>query len=297
MGLRGPDGSLYACIRRLDLASGRVVRQGRLTASHPPPDGDQAALPHLDGTWLWQPTRTALHRVDPESLRSEQVLTHPLFHDVHSVSPGRHGWLVTCTGHETVVDIALDGTIGQRWSLGPAIDPDRDFRGAPHDARKPHAVHPNHAFLHAGRAWVTCLSEGACRGLDHPGCWHLGPGLVHDGVLREGLRWFTTTDGRIRGVDPESGAWRVDLDVAALEGASGAFGWCRGIEVHGDRLWVGITVLRRSRWRELARQAVGARREPTRVLAVDWRRRRIVDRWEVGDRGEGVIYGVTGLTG
>lgn len=298
MGLRGPDGVLFACLRRLDERG--VGPVSPLVGAPAPVDGDQASCPHFDGTWLWQPTRTAVHRVDPDTLSGEQVLTHPLFHDVHSIAPGRQGWYVTCTGHETVVDIGLDGRIYERFSLGPSIDPDRDYRYEPHDARKPHAVHPNRAFLLDDAGWVTCLSEGVCRGLGHDGRWDLGPGMPHDGILRQGLVWFTTTAGRVIAVDPARGERVVELDVATLESARGAFGWCRGIEVIDDRLWVGITVLRSAAWREAARgvlRGARGRREPTRVLEIDWRRSRITGRWEVGRGGEGVIYGVSAVQG
>jgi len=298
MGLPDAGGRLQPRLRILDPERGAVVREAGLASSHPPHDGDQAASPWLDDRALWQPTRTALHRVDPSTLDSVQVLTHPLFHDVHSVAPGLRDWLVTCTGHESVVEVALDGTVHQRWSLGPPIDPARDHRELPHDALKPHAVHPNRAFVLGGRRWVTCLGTARCQGLDHDGVLDLGPGQPHDGIVRDDLVWFTTTAGRVLGLDPHTGARRVDLDVAALEGAAGAFGWCRGLDVVGDRLWVGITVLRKAAWREAARtllRGARGRREPSRVLELDWRRGRVTGRWEVGQGGQGTIYGVTAL--
>ncbi len=299
MGLRDPGPQLSPRLRILDPERGAIVREGRLTASHPPPDGDQAASPCLADGMLWQPTRTAIHRVDPDTLQSEQVLTHPLFHDLHSVAPGAQGWLVTCTGHETVVEITSDGDLVERFSLGRPIDVERDYRTLPHDALKPHDVHPNQAFLLEDRRWVTCLGTARCQGLDHDGELDLGPGMPHDGVLREGLLWFTTTAGRVMGLDPHTGLREVELDLPAMEQGTGAFGWCRGIEVVGDTAWVGVTMLRSSAWRETARELVwGARgkRQPTRVLEIDWRHGRMKGRFDgVGHEGEGVIYGITAV--
>lgn len=282
-------------LRVLDPDRGALVREVELLAAHPPPDGDQAAAPHRDGDLLWQPTRTALHRVDLRTWQVREVLSHPLFHDVHSVSPGPEGWLVTCTGHEAVVEIDEAGTVLRRVELGPSHPAGRDYRDLPHDAFKPHAVHPNRAFMLHGRVWVTCLGKQACVGLDHEGRVAL-PGPPHDGVLREGLLWFTTTDGHVVAVEPERLEVVLTLDVHALDPGEGMPGWCRGIEVVGDRLFVGMTQLRKSRWREAARQAVrgaSGRKRPTRVVEIDWRAGALRAVHEVGD--EGVIYGITAV--
>lgn len=295
MGLRsgGPDSPLTPRLRVFDRQVGAVVHEAGLRCSHPPPDGDQAAQPWFDGTWLWQPTRTAIHRVDPESLAAEQVLTHPWFHDVHSLTPGPDGWLVTCTGHEAVLEIDADGHVHQRWQLGPPLPDGIDARTLPHDHFKPHAWHPNRAFAHGDQRWVTCLSAQACVGLDHDGRLDLGPDLPHDGVLRQGRRWFTTVQGVVIAVDPGSLERVFELDVAALEDRPGHFGWCRGIEVVEDRLYVGVTTLRGSTWREAARRLVRGPRQPTRLLEVDWRNRRLLRRWPL--ESEGSLYGITAI--
>ncbi|MFK7931453.1 MAG: hypothetical protein AB8H79_24960 [Myxococcota bacterium] len=294
LGLRaGRHNALAPRLRILDPSSGAFVREAGLESSHPPPDGDQAAVPHFDGTWVWQPTRTAIHRVDPSTLASTQVLTHRLFHDVHSVAPGKRGWLITCTGHEAVVEMDLDGHVHHRWDLGPRLDDAMDGRQLPHDHFKPHSVHPNYAFVENGKRWVTSLAQGCCVGLDHEGRLELGSAHPHDGVLREGLRWFTLTSGRVLGLDPATGQVERDLDVAALESESGAFGWCRGVEVVGDRLWVGITCLRGSPWRETARRVVRGPRQPTRVVELNWRTGALVHRWPVAP--EGSLYAITAL--
>lgn len=282
-------------LRILDPDRGALVHEVSLVASHPPPDGDQATAPHLDGDVLWQPTRTAVHRVDVRSWEIREVLSHRLFHDVHSVAPGPAGWLVTCTGHEAVVEVDEAGEVLRRFDLGPPRGPGQDFRDLPHDAFKPHAVHPNRAFVLDGRTWVTCLGERACIGLDHDGRIDL-PGPPHDGVLREGLLWFTTTDGHVVAVDPVGLEVVRTLDVHALDAGEGMPGWCRGVEVVGDRLFVGMTQLRKSRWREAARQAVrgaSGRKRPTRVVELDWRAGVLRDVHEVGE--EGVIYGITAV--
>lgn len=267
-----------------------MLAQVRLEARHPPPDGDQATSPAVHEGWLLQPTRTAIFQVDPDTLRAQEVLSHPWFHDVHGIAPGPRGWLIPCTGHETVVEMALDGRILDHLHLGPPIDASRDHRGLPHDAFKPHGTHPNRAFLLHGRRWITTLTPGGCRAWDGEGRIEVG-GLAHDGVLREGRLWFTRTDGLVVAVDPESLETVDRLDVAALEGGPGAPGWCRAVEVVGDRVFVGFTQLRASRWREGARRLLKGPKKPSRIVELDRARRRVVRVLPLGPSG--VIHGIT----
>ena len=303
MGLKGSDGVLAPTLRVLDRDRGAIVKERAIHVSHPPTDFDQAGCPHLgDDGVLWQPTRNALHRVDPSTLEATEVVSHPLFHDNHSAPPGLtpDSLLVTSTGIETVLEVGKDGSTREVWRLGPQYDLDTDFRDEPNDIFKPHDQHPNQAFVLDGKRWATCLYQHACKGLDHDGRWDLGPGKPHDGIVRGDWVWFTTTDGGVIAIDPATGKREVDIAVAELEGASGVFGWARGLDVRGDRLWLGVSVIRSSKWKELAREMLrGAkgRREPTRVIEVDWRNKKVIDSWLVGDSaGEGVIYGVTALS-
>jgi hypothetical protein len=270
-----------------------------LVASHPPPDGDQCAAPHLDGHRLLQPTRTAIFEVDPFTWEAKEWASDRLFHDLHSVAPDLDGgWLVTGTGHESVLSLDHEGRVRQVWHLGPIVDDGRDYRNEAHDAFKPHAVHPNRAFVLGGARWVTCLGQRRCVGLGHDGVIGLAEGPPHDGLVREGLLWFTTTAGHVVAVDPDTLERRVVLSLSELDPTPGMAGWCRGIEVVGDRLWLGLTQLRHSRWRELAREVIrgdAGRKRPTRVVELDWRLGRVTGSWEVGNEAGGVIYGVTAL--
>lgn len=302
MGLRPgtrPAAPLSPRLRVLDTESGAVASERALSASVPPPDGDQCGLPVLDGARVLQPTRTAIFEVDRGTLACREVLTHRLFHDVHSVAPDVDGgWLVTCTGHETVVSIDPAGHVREVWPLGEVRDDGRDYRLEAHDAFKPHSVHPNRAFVLGGRRWVTCLGTRRCVGLGHPGVIDLPEGPPHDGVVREGLLWFTTTNGHVLGLDPTSLERRVHLRLDELDPSPHMAGWCRGIEVVGDRMWVGLTQLRSSPWREVAREVMrgeAGRKRPTRVVELNWRAPRLVASWDVGNRAGGVIYGVTAL--
>jgi hypothetical protein len=288
-------GALSAYVRVLDTQTGVVTDELQLRSAYTPVDGDQCASPWLEKRTLWQPTRAAVFRVDLDGWIAEESLSHPIFHDVHSVAPGLDGWLVTCTGHETVVEIDHAGQIHHRWSFASKAT-DRDHRLLPHDEFKPHASHPNRAFLIDGRRWVTLMGTQRLRCLDDGREVYIQAGPPHDGVLREGLLWLTTTNGHVLGLDPLTFDERVHLDVNAMLPGAGLPGWCRGVEVVGDRVWVGMTMFRRSRWREAARVAVrgrSGRKQPTRVIELNWRTSQVNGAWSVGRGGAGSIYGIT----
>ena len=298
MGLRdGAGAALRPVLRTLDTSDGAVVDEIVLASTHPPPDGDQCSAPWLDGGVLWQPTRTALHRVVLDGFGATEVMSLPLFHDLHSVSPTDEGWLLTCTGHETVIEVDRSGEVRRRWSFAKAPD-ERDYRDLAHDAFKPHRWHPNYTWTWRGRRWVTLLGAQQLRCLDDDEWVPITEGPPHDGIIRDGTLWITTTNGRVLGLDPDTFERRVQLDVHALVPERGLPGWCRGIEVVGDRVFVGMTMFRSSLWREAGRMALRGRdgvKQPTRVVELDWRRGQGGGVWPVGNAAGGSIYGITAL--
>jgi hypothetical protein len=124
----------------------------------------------------------------------------------------------------------------------------------------------------------------------------LPEGVPHDGKLRDGLLWFTQVHGRVVAVDPSHG--RRVWDLAIDEGGRGLPGWCRGVEKVGDRLFVGFTMLRSTRHRDVARwllRGADGRKRPTRIVEFDLARRRVVRELLVGNEAGGTIYGIQAL--
>ena len=73
-------------------------------------------------------------------------------------------------------------------------------------------------------------------------------------------------------------------------------GWCRGVAVHGDRLWVGMTQLRSTTHREVLRvllRGERGRKLPSRVVEVDLAKQVIVREIQVGNTAGCTIYGLT----
>jgi len=281
----------------IDLRAGREARRIALSPGISPEAGDHAGVPCWDGLELIQPTRSALLRIAWPTGRIVGRIDHANFADLHSVAAGRDGaFLVVSTGNELVLEIDAAGHVRRRWQRGRPVPPERDDRRAHHRAFKPHVAHPNHAVQLGERLLVTELLTRQCVDLLDPSYRIPFPeGPPHDGRLREGLLWFTTTNGWLLAVDPDSRRRAVAIDLARLVPHEGLLGWCRGVEVSGDIAWVGLSQLRHAAWRELARRVVrgeAGRKPPARVVALDWRRATLLAVIALEDAGA-EIYGLT----
>jgi hypothetical protein len=260
-----------------------------LEPSVAPPDGDHAGL--FDARtvpWL-VPTRTAIFRVDPATGVAVEALSHPWFHDLHAAWALEGGVLAVATGWEGVLDVTWDGRVRRTWTFGVRGPPVGDGRRLAHDCFKPHQFHPNAAFILGNGLWVTGLSARAVVG---PSGHRIDlPGLAHDGVPRDGLWWFTTVEGRVLALDLPGGTLVVDIHAARAEGYSGHPGWCRGVEVVGDQIWLGFSQERGSRWRETARAMLRGPKAPSRVVQIDRKSGRYVGSWPFPDP-TAAIYGL-----
>lgn len=288
-------------LRQIDLESGRPLRDldYAVRPEHVPgPAAHQeftAASLLADGRIL-QPAHTELLWIEPRDLTVERTVSHPLFHGVHSATESPDGTIVlTCAGTESVLELSAAGDLLRHHWLrsGPFSSPHPDLRRVDHDALKPHSHHPNFASRVDGDLWVTCFETLECRTIaPAPRRIALPEAMPHDGRLRDGLLWFTQVVGRVVAVSPRTLARVVDLDLRALDPRPGSLGWCRGVEVIGSRLFVGMTMLRATRHREVLRQLVYGPKHPTRIVEIDLDGPRWVRDIEVGNAAGGTIYSV-----
>lgn len=288
-------------LREIDLETGQVRRDLDWVA---PPDqvpSDRAHQEFTAASWLpdgrlLQPTHTALLWIEPRRLVVERVVSHPLFHGVHSAVAGADGIVVTCAGTESVLELDANGQVNRHHWLreGPFGYPGiNDFRTVDHDALKPHSHHPNYACRVGPDLWVTCFETYECRTVGGPiRKIPLPEAIPHDGRLRDGRLWFTQVTGRVIAVCPHTLRREVEIDLRELVPVRGSLGWCRGIEVVGARLFVGMTMLRATRHREVLRHLVQGPKHPTRIVEIDLDGPRWVREIEVGNSAGGTIYGV-----
>jgi len=216
--------------------------------------------------------------------------SHPQLNDVHHALEHDGAVWVASTGADAVLELRGDTT--RVHALGDPLPPG-DLR---HRSLKPHRVHPNHLFVWDGEVWATCLHQGQARSLRSGRVLAVDEERIHDGVVHGGRVWFTTVDGRVVATD---GRRRDVIDLNTLDGGGDPLGWCRGLVVDDERLWVGFTRLRATRWRHhLAwvrgrlRGRVEVSRRPTRVVVVDRGLRRIVDEWDLEAIGADAVFGM-----
>ncbi len=296
---------LAPLLREVDPDTGAVTRELRPAVGHAPsPTSHQeltAAELDEDGLLL-QAAHTEVLWIHPGTLEVVRRVSHPLFHGVHSATPRPGGGVVvTCAGTDSVLELDEGGALVAHHFLRDEPFEDAwpgvsDFRLLDHDALKPHAFHPNHATRAGDDLWVTCFEPRDCRSLTRPRAIALPEAIPHDGRLRAGLLWFTQVTGRVVAVDPDTLERRLELDLAALTGERRMLGWCRGVEVVGSRLFVGFTMVRRTRHREVLRmllRGLEGEKLPTRMVEVDHDGPRGVREIAHGNAAGGTIYGIT----
>lgn len=306
-----PSEPLRARLRRVDADRGEVVDElaYEVHPDHvPSPASHQeftAASVLADGRLL-QPAHTELLWIDLARNKVDRVVSDPLFHGVHSATPAPGGGaVVTCAGTDSVLELDADGRVERhRWlragRFADGYAGIADLRRVDHDALKPHSHHPNFASWIAGELWTTCFETSDCRSLTSGRAIGLPEAIPHDGRLRDGLMWFTQVTGRVVAVDPRTLRRERELDlreIAARAGVRRQLGWCRGVEVVGSRLFVGFTMLRATRHREVLRQLVLGEpgdKEPTRIveLDLDASTPRFVRVIPVGNAAGGTVYSV-----
>ena len=154
------------------------------------------------------------------------------------------------------------------------------------DARRPQRLSSNDH-------WATRFEQGDAVSLDPAGrTVEVSDERIHDGLLHDGHIYFTTVDGKIVVVDAESLERLDTIDLATFHDERALLGWCRGVLVDGDRLWVGFSRIRPTRFRaNVAWAARGFRpSKPTHVACYDLRRRECLVEIDLEPAGLSALY-------
>lgn len=295
------EGKYYGCAKLLHLDTGTArikeclsLDQGNQNYPDIHPNL-QFTAGDVDGETLWLPTDTEIRHYRYPSLDLLDSFSHPCFHNIHSVTVRGNELYVTSTGLDMVV--ILDKRNGSvlkylntegkpAWHrFSPEIDYRRQHSTRPHDS------HPNFVFWVDGEPWVTrCTQEDAVKLDDTDFRIDISGGKrpisVHDGIVRDGLVYFTTVDGAIVLADPRHGKVVDTIQISSLKGYGGLRGWCRGLHIAGNIAYVGFSRLRKTRRMEklawVKRMMMrGESIEECSVLAIDLSKPRIVDDYRV----------------
>jgi len=225
-------------------------------------------------------------------------LSLPFFNDVHHARPSPDGHvLVANAGLEMVLELTRAGEVRRAWNvLGgdpwANVAPDVDYRAI---STKPHRAHPNYVFCLDDEIWATRFHQGDAVCLTQP---HkripLSTERIHDGVVYDGMVYFTSVNGRIIVANPRTLKVEEVIDLTAMHDSDDLLGWCRGLEIHAGMLWVGFSRIRPTRFREnVSWVARGFKRTlPTRIALYDLTRRACVMEHDLEPMGIGAVYSI-----
>lgn len=193
---------------------------------------------------------------DLASWRLIRRMSNPKFNDVHHVAydnDGR-GLVVVSTGLDAVLRLDWSGQIIENWPLAERgrrmLDDSVDYRQV--ESTKPHECHPNFVRIDGNGMWVTRFCQKDCINVADRSTQSLqiDVGNPHDGILRGGRLFYTTTNGFVVVVDGAGGA--VDcIQMASFAADARPLGWCRGVELLGDGvIAVGFSRIRPTKIKE-----------------------------------------------
>jgi hypothetical protein len=217
---------------------------------------------------LYTCTSTEIIIYDLPSFRLTTYISLPIFNDLHHVYPTPQGTLlIAVTGLDIVAEVSLEGQFLRHWDVMGADtwsihSRDTDFRKVP--TTKPHRAHCNHAFQLGDEIWATRSRQRDAISLRDPTRKiEIGIQNVHEGFLFNGSLYFTTIDGHIVIVNPQTLKIEHVHDLNKMSVTNGEpLGFCRGLLPLDDRFaWVGFTRVRPTKFRE----NVSWIRHPTRA--------------------------------
>jgi hypothetical protein len=248
---------------------------------------------------LYACTSTEVMIYDLPSFRLATYISLPLFNDVHHVYPTAQGTLlVMVTGLDIVAEVSLDGSFLRHWDVmgedtWSIFSKDRDYRKIP--TTKPHRAHANHIFQLGEETFVTRFHQRDAISLQDPTRKiEIGIQRPHDGFLFNRSLYFTTVNGHVVLVNPETLKIERIHDLNKMSGPSnGTLGWCRGLLPLDERfLWVGFTRVRPTRFRENLNWMRPQQRthRPSHIALYDLQSGSCLEEIETEPHGIGVVF-------
>jgi hypothetical protein len=229
----------------------------------------------------------------------DHYISLPCFNDVHHVRPTHDGTLlVAISGLDMVAEVTLCGDVLREWNtLGE--DPwqrfsrDVDYRRVA--SLKPHRSHPNQVFFIGDEIWATRFEQRDAICLTNPERRiDIGIERVHDGVVDDGKVYFTTVNGHVVIVDATTLETLDVIDLNEMSMPNALLGWCRGIMIDDQRIWVGFSRLRLTKLREnLSWVRKGFKHHlPTSITCYDLEERACIKEVDLQARGLDAVFSI-----
>lgn len=253
----------------------------------------------LVGDRLYACTQTEVLVYSVPGFELRHYVSLPMFNDVHHVRPTPRGnLLVANTGLDTVVEVTPEGEVvnivnvlgDDPWAR---FSPEIDYRRV--RTTKPHLAHPNHLFYLGDEPWATRFEQRDAVSLVDPSRRiDIGLERIHDGIVHGDRVYFTTVNGMVAIADTRTLQVTEVVDLTELHPPDMLLGWARGLLVEGDRIWVGFSRIRPTKFRENVGWVLrGLKRDfGTHVGCYDLRARRSLGQINVEQFGMGAIFGI-----
>lgn len=306
LGKRSPEWNLYekALIIELDIET----QQSKICVEYEsPPDSRpdkvySILFKHgtLQGNKLYVCTSTEVLVYEVPAFRHVGYVSLPCFNDLHHVCPTANGTLlVASTGLDMVIEFTPAGKVLRQWNVLGGDPWGRfseavDYRKV--STTKPHKSHPNFVFQIGQEIWVTrawqrdalCLTDSDKR-------IEIGLQTVHDGLVLGNSVYFTLVDGRVVVVDQRRlrVVEVIDLTTMDNEGRT-VLGWCRGLmTIDENRMWVGFTRVRKTKWRENVlwiKQGFREVDKPTHIALYDVASKKRIREIDLEKHGMNIVF-------
>lgn len=224
-------------------------------------------------------------------------LSLPIFNDLHHVRPTPTGnLLIANAGLEMVMEMTLAGEVCNVWNvLGEEpwqLSSDTDFRKV---STKPHHAHPNYLFYIDSKPWATRFHQGDAICLTEPDQRiEISEERIHDGVVHDGRIYFTSVNGWIYIANASTLKVEESINLQDMHPDGTLLGWCRSLFVDGDKLWVGFSRIRPTKWREnVTWVARGFKHvHPTHIACYDLKKRECLVEVDLEPMGLNAIYSI-----
>lgn len=216
----------------------------------------------------------------PDRFEVVDVITHPLFNDLHDIRADGEDLLVVSTGVETILLLNKQGNELATWHVGNGKQ-SQSNRRCREDAynkfssTKPHVYHTNMAVRHQGVIYATLCNSGEIvrLGANRPEIVVNGLKMPHDGEFINGGHNFVATSAETSefhffDVVGNSISERTRMQLPCNRDGKG---WLRGLlQIDSDRFLLGMSVHKQSR-----------RFHQARLFEVDITKKRILRHWQI----------------
>jgi len=202
------------------------------------------------------PTNTEILVYDLPDLKLKKKYSHQSFNDVHHVTVINDLIYICNTGLEIIQVMNFNGDIIEEHNAAVSdtwkrFNRETDYRMVP--TTKPREAHANFIFSLGDELWCTRFlqKDAICIGDNSKKiALNVSHGSPHDGLVSGDFIYFTLTDGYVVIINKNNLKREAVIDLNKIYNNKGLLGWCRGIEVVGQKCYVGFTALRTSKYRE-----------------------------------------------